>query len=48
MNRKLIITKLREKIIKKTMSFSNKEFEDFSTSSLITRSTNDVQQVQIL
>lgn len=39
---------LREKIIKKTMSFSNKEFEDFSTSSLITRSTNDVQQVQIL
>ena len=39
---------LREKVIRKTMNFANKEFEDFSTSSLITRSTNDIQQVQIL
>ena len=39
---------LRDKVIRKTMNFANKEFEDFSTSSLITRSTNDIQQVQIL
>lgn len=39
---------LREKVIRKTMNFANKEFEEFSTSSLITRSTNDIQQVQIL
>ncbi len=37
---------LRKKIFNKVMSFSNKEFEDFQTSSLITRSTNDVQQIQ--
>ena len=30
------------------MSFSNKEFEQFSTASLITRTTNDVQQIQQL
>ena len=39
---------LREKVIRKTMNFANKEFEEFSTSSLITRSTNDIQQVQTL
>ena len=38
---------LRNKIATKVMIFSNKEFEDFSTASLITRSTNDIQQVQM-
>ena len=37
---------LREKVFKKVLSFSNKEFTDFSTASLITRSTNDIQQIQ--
>ena len=37
---------LRKKIVKKVLSFSNKEYEDFSTSSLITRSTNDIMQIQ--
>lgn len=39
---------LREEVFKKVLSFSNKEFTDFSTASLITRSTNDVQQIQML
>ena len=39
---------LRSKIMKKIMLFSNKELEDFSTASLITRSTNDVNQVQMI
>lgn len=39
---------LREKIFKKVISFSNSEFNKFSTASLITRSTNDVQQIQTL
>ena len=39
---------LREKLVRKIMSFSNKEYEEFSTASLITRTTNDVQQVQML
>ena len=37
---------LREKIFKKVLSFSRKEISQFSTASLITRSTNDVQQIQ--
>ena len=37
---------LREKVFKKVLSFSNKEFSEFSTASLITRSTNDIQQIQ--
>ena len=37
---------LREKVVNKIMSFSNKEFKEFSVSSLITRSTNDIQQIQ--
>lgn len=37
---------LREKVFKKVLSFSNKEFNEFSTASLITRSTNDIQQIQ--
>ena len=38
---------LRKKLVSKIMSFSNKEYEEFSTASLITRTTNDVQQVQM-
>jgi len=37
---------LRSKIFKKVQSFSMAEIKDFSTSSLITRSTNDVTQVK--
>ena len=39
---------LREKIFKKVLSFSTEEFNGFSTASLITRTTNDIQQIQIL
>ena len=39
---------LREKVFKKVISFSNAELNEFSTASLITRSTNDVQQIQQL
>ena len=39
---------LREKIFKKVLGFSNKEFSEYSTASLITRSTNDIQQIQNL
>lgn len=39
---------LREKIFNKVLKFSNKELREFSTASLITRSTNDVQQIQQL
>ena len=37
---------LRNKVFQKVLSFSNKEMDQFSTASLITRSTNDIQQVQ--
>ncbi|WP_338752345.1 ABC transporter ATP-binding protein [Bacillus sp. FJAT-52991] len=39
---------LRKKVFRKVTSFSNAEFDQFSTASLITRSTNDIQQVQTL
>lgn len=39
---------LREKVFKKVSEFSNAELNEFSTASLITRSTNDVQQIQQL
>ena len=39
---------LREKVFEKVLSFSSKEFREFSTASLITRSTNDIQQIQQL
>ena len=39
---------LREKIYRKVLSFSTKEISDFSTASLITRTTNDIQQIQML
>lgn len=38
--------RLREKTFRKTMSFSMEEIGNFSTSSLITRSTNDITQIQ--
>ncbi len=39
---------LREKVFKKVLSFSTGELNKFSTASLITRSTNDIQQIQQL
>lgn len=39
---------VREKIFRKVVSFSNSEMDKFSTASLITRSTNDIQQVQMV
>lgn len=38
---------LRDNIFKKVIYFSNAEFDKYSTASLITRSTNDIQQVQM-
>ena len=37
---------LRAMIFEKVMNFSKKEINEFSTASLITRSTNDIQQIQ--
>ena len=39
---------LRKQVFEKVVSFSSAEFNQFSTASLITRSTNDIQQVQLL
>jgi len=39
---------LREGIFKRVISFSDAEINRFSTASLITRSTNDVQQIQMV
>ena len=39
---------LRAWVFKKVVGFSSSEFDTFSTASLITRSTNDIQQIQIL
>lgn len=39
---------LRDQIFKKVISFSNEEMNQFSTASLITRCTNDVQQIQMV
>ncbi|PTQ85783.1 ATP-binding cassette subfamily B protein [Trichococcus patagoniensis] len=40
--------KMRRDVFAKVESFSNAEFDNFSTASLITRTTNDVQQIQQL
>ena len=40
--------RLRENVFRKVVGFSNAEFVKFSTASLITRSTNDIQQIQLL
>ncbi|MDZ5016853.1 ABC transporter ATP-binding protein, partial [Clostridium perfringens] len=39
---------LRGDVFRKVSEFSNAEFDKFSTASLITRSTNDIQQIQML
>lgn len=39
---------LRERVFSRVVSFSHAEMERFSTASLITRSTNDIQQVQMV
>ena len=39
---------LRHKVFQKVTAFSSAEFDKFSTASLITRSTNDIQQIQTL
>jgi ATP-binding cassette subfamily B protein len=38
-------SRLRGQVFKKVISFSNAEIDQFSTASLITRSTNDIQQI---
>ena len=40
--------RMRRDVFAKVESFSNTEFDNFSTASLITRTTNDVQQIQQL
>ena len=37
---------LRNKVVEKVMSYSDKELKEFSIASLITRSTNDIQNIQ--
>lgn len=39
---------LRDKVFRRVLGFSTQEFTQFSTASLITRSTNDIQQIQML
>lgn len=39
---------LRGRVFRKVVGFSSNEFDQFSTASLITRSTNDIQQIQML
>lgn len=39
---------LRNKVFQKVVTFTNREMDQFSTASLITRSTNDIQQVQMV
>ena len=39
---------LRERVFRQVVSFSNAEMDRFSTASLITRSTNDIQQIQMV
>ncbi len=38
---------LRSKVVRKIMSFSSSEFNEFGASSLITRSTNDIEQIKM-
>lgn len=39
---------LRGGVVRKVLTFSNAEMDHFSTASLITRSTNDIQQIQLM
>jgi ATP-binding cassette subfamily B multidrug efflux pump len=43
-----IARRMRRDVFSKVVSFSNAEFDKFSTASLITRTTNDITQVQML
>ena len=43
-----VAQKMRHDLFAKVESFSNAEFDQYSTASLITRTTNDIQQVQML
>ncbi|MDD5937034.1 MAG: ABC transporter ATP-binding protein [Clostridiales bacterium] len=43
-----VAKKLRRDVFEKVESFSSAEYDKFSTASLITRTTNDIQQVQML
>ena len=43
-----VAKQMRSDVFRKVESFSNTEFDKFSTASLITRTTNDVTQVQML
>lgn len=43
-----VAKQMRSDVFRKVESFSNTEFDEFSTASLITRTTNDVTQVQML
>ena len=38
---------LRSKVVRKIMSFSSSEFKEFGASSLITRATNDIEQIKM-
>ncbi len=40
--------RLRNRVFRKVVSFSHAELDRFSTASLITRSTNDIQQIQMV
>lgn len=42
-----VAQRLRERVFRKTMSFSMGDINNFSTGSLITRSTNDITQIQM-
>lgn len=43
-----IAMNLRNKVFAKVVSFSNAQMDQFSTASLITRNTNDIQQIQMV
>ena len=44
----LAVTKLRSDVFEKIQQFSAQELDQFTPSSLITRSTNDIQQIQMM
>lgn len=43
-----VARRMRQDVFEKVESFSNEEFNKFSTASLITRTTNDIQQIQMV
>lgn len=44
----IISKKMRHDVFERVAHFSNTEFDKFSTASLITRTTNDIQQIQMI